>query len=71
MAMCTAFRILVLRNEVFLAILVNKDLTVISNCTLQFRPLRALRKEKSICNLAAMRLQPLPKLSPMEAQNVG
>ena len=44
--MCTAFRILVLRNEVFLAILVNKDLTVISNCTLQMGPKGTQEREE-------------------------
>ena len=45
----------------FPAISVNKDVTVISSCSLL--ALRKLRKEKNNCPLAALRLQPLPALS--------
>ena len=51
----------VMKNGVFPAISVNQDDKVIS-----FQPSRVLRKEEYTPGLTAVRLQPLPKVSPRE-----
>ena len=51
-----------MRNEIFYAIWINKDVTVISDCTL---PMWAGEsEEKNTCHLAAIRLLPLPAVTP-------
>ena len=50
-----------MRNGVFPAISVNQDDKVIS-----FQPSRVLRKEEYTPGLTAIRLEPLPKVSPRE-----
>ena len=57
---------MVLRNIIFPAISVNKDVTVIS----ELMSLEGTQKEKSACHLAATRLQPLLMVSRKEAQDV-
>ena len=51
----------VMRNGVFPAISVNQDDKVIS-----FQPSRVLRKEECTPGLTAIRLEPLPKVSPRQ-----
>ena len=51
-----------MRNEIFYAIWINKDVTVISDCIL---PMWAGEsEEKNTCHLAAIRLLPLPAVTP-------
>ena len=62
----------VLRNGLFPAILVNKDVTVIRDCS---PPMWAgepsgFRKEKNTCDPTGIRLQPLHMVSPQGAQDV-
>jgi len=61
---------LLLRNGVFPATSVNKDVTVISDYNPPMWALRALRKENT-CHLLTIRLQPLPMVSPKEAHDAN
>ena len=57
-----------MKNGVFPATSVNKDVIPISDSGLkcEFLRLQAPRKKNSICNQAAVRLQPLPTMSSKE-----
>ena len=61
---------LLLRHGVFPATSVDKDVTVISGHNPPMWTLRALRKGNA-CHLLTIRLQPLPMVSPKEAQDVS
>ena len=53
------------RNEIFPAVSVNKDVTVTSNCShSELVSLEGTQEGKNTCHLAAIRLQPLPMVSP-------
>ena len=61
------------RNGIFLVISINKDVTVICNLgppNVNFRALRATRKEKDTWDPAATKLQPLPMVNTEENRTI-
>ena len=60
-----------MRNGVFPAISVNKDVTIISDCCHPHELVspEGTQEGKNTCYLAAIRLQPLPEVSPEEGQD--
>ena len=60
------------RNEIFPAISLIRNVTVTSNCSPPVKPVNPedTQEGKNTCHLAAIRLQPLPLVSPEETQEV-